>query len=102
MLRGVVEDCKIQPATTPITVTLECFATRPKSTKLAFPRPDVDNFAKSVLDGSNGILWVDDSLIVDLTVSKAWANPKCPGYLTLQILRSSGTSRARRVDLETT
>jgi Holliday junction resolvase RusA-like endonuclease len=35
-------------------------------------RPDADNIAKAVTDGANGILWVDDSRIVSLTVSKAY------------------------------
>ena len=35
-------------------------------------RPDVDNVAKSVTDGCNGILWRDDSRIVDLTVRKVY------------------------------
>lgn len=36
-------------------------------------RPDADNLAKSVTDGCNGIVWRDDSLIVDLHVSKRYS-----------------------------
>lgn len=38
-------------------------------------RPDADNLAKAVTDGCNSIVWRDDSLIVDLHVSKryGWA-----------------------------
>lgn len=35
-------------------------------------RPDADNIAKAVTDGSNGIAWVDDSRIVLLQVSKVY------------------------------
>lgn len=37
-------------------------------------RPDADNLAKAVTDGCNGILWRDDSLIVDLHVSKRYGS----------------------------
>lgn len=33
-------------------------------------RPDADNLAKSVLDSLNGLLWIDDSQVVDLRVRK--------------------------------
>lgn len=35
-------------------------------------RPDADNIAKAITDGSNGIVWVDDSRIVSLTVMKLY------------------------------
>jgi Holliday junction resolvase RusA-like endonuclease len=36
-------------------------------------RPDCDNYAKSTLDALNQIVWLDDSQIVTLTVSKWYA-----------------------------
>ena len=33
-------------------------------------KPDADNLAKTVLDALNGVLWADDSQVVDLVVSK--------------------------------
>ena len=102
MLRGVVEDRGIQPHTQHLTVSISCFATKPRTSKLSCPRPDVDNFAKSVLDAANGILWADDSLIVDLQVTKAWTPPTCPPQIIIQIQPSSGTSRVRPADLGTT
>jgi len=35
-------------------------------------RPDVDNLAKAVLDGMNGICYMDDAQITTLTVSKEY------------------------------
>ena len=35
-------------------------------------RPDADNLAKSILDGLNGIAFVDDAQISRLSVSKRW------------------------------
>jgi Holliday junction resolvase RusA-like endonuclease len=36
-------------------------------------KPDVDNFAK-VIDALNGIVWRDDSQVVELTVSKFYSS----------------------------
>lgn len=35
--------------------------------------PDIDNIVKSVADGMNGIVWIDDSQIVELVCSKHYA-----------------------------
>lgn len=40
-------------------------------------RPDVDNFAKAVLDGLNGIVWRDDAQVVSLTATKAYGRTPC-------------------------
>jgi Holliday junction resolvase RusA-like endonuclease len=36
-------------------------------------KPDTDNYAKAVLDGCNGALWVDDAQVVRLTAQKRYA-----------------------------
>ena len=36
-------------------------------------KPDCDNLAKTVLDALNGVLWLDDAQVVDLSVSKRYA-----------------------------
>ena len=35
-------------------------------------RPDVDNIAKAIADGGNGVVWADDKQIVMLTITKAY------------------------------
>lgn len=35
-------------------------------------RPDVDNYAKLVMDALNGIAWVDDAQVVQLSVGKRY------------------------------
>ena len=35
-------------------------------------KPDTDNLCKSVIDSCNGLLWVDDSIITDLTARKRY------------------------------
>jgi Holliday junction resolvase RusA-like endonuclease len=39
-----------------------------------FPRGDVDNFAKSVMDALNGILWLDDNQVTQLTATKRYSS----------------------------
>ena len=69
----------------PVTVTLLCKFSRPKShfnTKGLTPRapafhtqkPDAENLAKAVLDALTGICWKDDSQVVDLHVRKVWTD----------------------------
>jgi Holliday junction resolvase RusA-like endonuclease len=36
-------------------------------------KPDADNLAKLALDALNGVCWVDDVQVVDLTVRKFWS-----------------------------
>ena len=35
-------------------------------------KPDVDNYAKAILDGANGLLFKDDAQIVELTIRKQY------------------------------
>jgi Holliday junction resolvase RusA-like endonuclease len=70
----------------PLKATIEAYHTIPKSkskkTKeemrenLIRPtkKADADNIAKSVLDALNGVAYKDDSSVVELTVSKYWAD----------------------------
>lgn len=40
-------------------------------------KPDVDNYAKGIKDALNGIIWKDDSQVVDLRVQKFYSkNPR--------------------------
>ena len=52
-----------QPCTSPVRLTLH----------LVFPdrrRRDIDNATKAVMDGLNGIVWYDDSQVVELVVTR--------------------------------
>lgn len=62
------------PVEGPCGVSIVCSAARPKTTKLPYPKPDVDNYAKGVLDAitKDGRFWADDSQVQTLSVTKRW------------------------------
>lgn len=46
---------------------------RPKSTKLEAPKPDIDNYLKSLLDAMTAAeVWTDDKHVVRATALKRW------------------------------
>lgn len=67
-----------QPFDGPVSVDLTVLCTKPKTSKLKHPKPDVDNYAKTILDACTqaGNIWHDDSQVVSLTVTKLWAAPE--------------------------
>lgn len=58
----------------PLIVVMEIVAAKPKTTKRAYPRGDVDNFAKGPLDSlQHAHLLADDDNVVGLSVFKRYA-----------------------------
>ncbi len=53
-------------------------------------KPDLDNYIKSTSDALNGILWVDDNLIISLEAKKFYAEQP---HLTVEIRRDGNESR---------
>lgn len=64
-----------EPREGPVSVDLTVWATKPKTSKLAFPKPDIDNYEKTILDAITkaGNLWIDDTQVVQLNSLKLWA-----------------------------
>lgn len=48
-------------------------------------KPDVDNIAKAVLDGLNGVAWPDDAAVSDLVVQKHLASADEDPHTTISI-----------------
>ena len=61
----------------PCIITVEQVVEKPRTTKLASPNGDIDNFAKGPLDliTKSELAWVDDKQIVAMTAIKRFANP---------------------------
>lgn len=76
---------EFKPLQGPLAVVIELYVTRPKTTKLDYPKPDIDNYAKAVLDVLNGLMWEDDSQIISVYVTKQWAEENEEGYFTIEV-----------------
>ena len=68
---------KGNPSEKAIIVELNIFFKLPQRTTeiegaYCMKKADVDNISKSVLDGLNGIVWLDDKQVVELIVRKYW------------------------------
>lgn len=48
-------------------------------------RPDLDNFVKLAKDALNGVLWVDDSQIVQLTAEKQYGVEPCTRIVAVEL-----------------
>ena len=46
---------------------------KPKKTALFAPKKDVDNLCKSTFDALNGVLYLDDTQIVEMFARKKWS-----------------------------
>lgn len=64
----------------PLAVTVAVAVEKPRTSKLAYPSPDVDNYAKGVLDAitQSGRFWADDKQVTDLRIVKTWAEAGDP------------------------
>lgn len=66
-----------------LSISIDIYCTKPKTSKLEFPKPDLDNYVKGVLDSCNNLLWMDDSQITQLQARKSWGSP---ARVVIQIL----------------
>tara|TARA_R100001244_G_scaffold91887_1_gene69470 strand:+ start:5 stop:388 length:384 start_codon:yes stop_codon:yes gene_type:complete len=73
------------PLTGPLSIDIKFFARRPKKTALQYPKWDTDNGAKAVLDSLNTHLFSDDNQVIQLTATKAWAEPEQDGWIEVTV-----------------
>jgi Holliday junction resolvase RusA-like endonuclease len=68
-------------------VVTEAVCTKARTSKLFFPRMDVDNTAKAALDiiTKVGGYWADDNQIVHLVTTKRFVRPDEPAHTSLSI-----------------
>lgn len=79
----------------PLIVTIQVHLLKPKSKPKGhlWPtgRPDVDNYAKLVLDALNGIVWRDDAQVVLLVVSKIYSESQGIDLLVERVVTEKET-----------
>lgn len=70
---------------------IEFVCQRPKTTKRACPRGDIDNHIKAILDAITGTkknlkgYWNDDDQVTELHATKRWAEPSEEPHTTIRI-----------------
>lgn len=76
-LRRHVNGLFTGPRLGPVRITTEAVFARPKTTKLAAPRGDLDNIEKGLWDAMTKARgwWEDDNQIVESRTTKRWAEP---------------------------
>lgn len=84
----------IQPISEPVGLIIHAVLPRPKRLlRRADPdgemwapsRPDLDNLVKAILDGLNGIAWVDDAQVVEIVARKLFAAKGAPPEVRVSI-----------------
>lgn len=58
---------------------------KPRGLRRKATRPDLDNLAKAVKDAAKGVLWIDDSQVAELSVSKLYAPQDAPPHVELRV-----------------
>ena len=74
----------------PLSVSVYCCVAKPKTTERDYPRGDVDNYAKAVLDSLNGVLWDDDDQIVSLLVYKEYVGADEQPHIYIEAMNVQG------------
>lgn len=73
----IARGAQLYPRETPLAIEVTFYVARPASAprRVLMPtkRPDLDQYVKLLLDAAAGILWVDDSQIVEIHAVKAFA-----------------------------
>lgn len=81
--RQEIAGCAIQwmqggPSEKPVTLRADFYFERPKSQKKAeykSTKPDIDKLGRAVLDALTGIVFRDDSQVIDCTLRKFYGTP---------------------------
>ncbi len=88
--QSVKEQYAGQPLDGPLRLVILAYKTRPKSKPkevYADTKPDYDNIEKLIGDALEGILWVNDSRIVDGHCVKKFAPKGQPGWIEIRVSR---------------
>ncbi len=92
-MEAIADSVRLQyqdaPLDCPLRLLITAWRTRPKTKKhevWADTKPDYDNIEKLIGDALEGILWVNDSRIVDGQCIKKYAPAGVPGWIELEVL----------------
>lgn len=69
------------PMSGQVRLTASFYFARPKTSKLAAPRQDLDKLQRALFDALTGIAYVDDAQVASVMAAKWWADDGKPGVL---------------------
>ena len=85
LIPGLLTECGLKaPLDGALGISVDFAVAQPKTTKLLFPKGDIDNFLK-ILDCFNGLLWEDDYQIINVEAAKRWAPKGRPGHVDILV-----------------
>ena len=81
------------PTSDPVDVKVETVVLKPRTGKRDYPRGDVDNYAKGILDSltSHANVWDDDDQVTNLQISKRYAKPDEEPHMVIEISKAKET-----------
>lgn len=72
------------PLTGALRVSVKFYFQKKLNSKLIYPHRDIDNLLKSVFDGLNEVLWLDDKQIVSVFAEKLFVADKSSIFLEVE------------------
>ena len=77
------------PYTHPTRVHIECIVSKPAKPARSWPRGDVDNYAKSIMDAvtSSGTYWYDDVCVTAMYATKRYVEPGEEPHITIGLYK---------------
>jgi Holliday junction resolvase RusA-like endonuclease len=76
------------PIEGPVKVLVSFVVSRPKTTSLPVPKPDIDNFQKALFDAiTHAGIWKDDSQVAKVEAEKRWTAPGEEPHIEIEICR---------------
>lgn len=86
LVRLIKQRYKGKPLDKALTVEVNFLLKRPKSVKRKYPvtRPDIDNYLKALFDAMNGVVFKDDSLVIEVIARKKYS--PTPNFGFIQVI----------------
>jgi Holliday junction resolvase RusA-like endonuclease len=98
-LRAIESIPDFKPFDGPLEAEMWFFRSKPKSARkrdvLPLTRPDVDNYSRLTTDSLKGLVWTDDSQLVDVTLHKRYAEPGSEPRTEIRIFQLLKLSESR-------
>ena len=73
-IKPILDEMDMTILSGPLVLSLTFNISKPKTSKLDYPSPDIDNFCKAIMDSLHGYLYEDDKQVIHLQASKQFVS----------------------------